>query len=85
MLSNVCEPEFRRHGIDLLSVWLQQDGATTHTTRASRCILREIFPQHVISRSGDVPWPERSPDLSACDSFYGGISKAEFSSLSLET
>jgi len=47
-------------------------------------VLREMFPQHVISRGGDVPWPARSPDLSACDYFYGGISKAEFSSLSLE-
>ena len=47
-------------------------------------VLREMFPQHVIFRGGDVPWPERSPDLSACFTFYGGISKAEFSSLSLE-
>ena len=30
-------------------------------------VLREMFPQHVISRGGDVPWPARSPDLSAYD------------------
>jgi len=47
-------------------------------------VLREMFPQHVISRGGDVPWPARSPDLSAYDYFLWGISKAEFSSLSLE-
>jgi len=28
-------------------------------------VLREMFPQHVISRGGDGPWPARSPDLSA--------------------
>ena len=29
-------------------------------------VLREMFPQHVISSGGDVPWSARSPDLSAC-------------------
>jgi hypothetical protein len=76
-------PELRRRGIDLSSVWSQQDGAKAHTARASMSVLRQIFPQHVISRGGDVPWPARSSDLSACDYFlwrylkskYGGISK----------
>jgi len=35
-------------------------------------VLREMFPQHVISRGGSVPWPARSPDLSACYSFLWG-------------
>ena len=43
-------------------------------------VLREMFPQHVVSRGGDVPWPARSSVIT----FYGGISKAEFSSPSLE-
>jgi hypothetical protein len=47
-------------------------------------VLWEMFPQHVIFRGGDVPWPTRSPDLSAFDYFCGGISKADFSSPSLE-
>jgi hypothetical protein len=33
MLHNFCEPELRRRGIDLSSVWFQQDGATAHTAR----------------------------------------------------
>jgi len=66
MLRNFCEPELRSRGIDLSSVWFQQDGATAHTARASKSVLREMLPQHVISR-GDFPWPARSPDLSACD------------------
>ena len=68
MLRNFCEPELRSRGIDLSSVWFQQDGATAHTARASKSVLREMLPQHVISR-GDFPWPARSPDLSACDYF----------------
>jgi len=64
MLHNFCEPELRRRGIDLSSVWFRQDGATAHTARASMCVLREMFPHHVISRGGDVPWPAHSPDLS---------------------
>ena len=66
MLRIFCEPELRRRGIDLSSVWFQQDEATAHTGRALMSVLREMFPKHVISRGGNVPWPARSPDLYAC-------------------
>jgi len=36
-----------------------------------------MFPQHVISRGGDVPWPARSPDLSACGYFLWGYLKSK--------
>jgi hypothetical protein len=62
--------------IDVSSVWFQQDGATAHTARASMSVLREMFPQHVISRVGDVPWPTCSPDLSGCDCFLWGYLKS---------
>jgi hypothetical protein len=35
--------------------------------------VRNLFPNHVISRYGDIIWPARSPDLSACDFFLWGI------------
>jgi hypothetical protein len=38
----------------------------------------------LISRGGYIPWPARSPDLSACGYFLWGVSKVTFSSLSLE-
>ena len=41
-------------------------------------VLREMFPQHVISLGGDVPWPARSPDLSARDSFVEVSQKQSF-------
>jgi hypothetical protein len=50
-------------------MWFQQDGATVHTVRASMAVVREMFPGHVISLRGDLPWPARSPDLSVCDYF----------------
>jgi hypothetical protein len=69
MLRNCREPELRRR-IDLSSAWFQQDGATAHRARASMSVLREIFPQHVISRGGDVRRPARLPDLSGCVYFW---------------
>jgi hypothetical protein len=74
---NFCGPELRRRGIDLSSVWFPQDAATAHSARASMSVLREMFPQHVISRGGDVPWPARSPDLTACDYFLWGYLKSK--------
>lgn len=38
-------------------------GATAH---ASMAVVREMFPQHLISRHCDLRWPARSPDLSVC-------------------
>jgi len=40
-------------------------------------VLWEMFPQHVISRGGDVPWLARSPDLSAWDYFLWGYHKSK--------
>jgi len=37
-----------------------------------------MFPQHVLSHGGVVPWPVRSPDLSACDYFLWGYLKSRF-------
>ena len=39
-------------------------------------IVRNMFPGHLISRFGDVPWPPRSPDLSMCDFFLWGYLKS---------
>ena len=48
MLRNFFEPELRRRGIDLSSVWFQQNGATAHTARASvfcrKCFHNTSFP-----------------------------------------
>jgi hypothetical protein len=39
-------------------------------------VAREMFPERVISLSGELPWPARSPDLSALIIIsFAGISK----------
>jgi len=51
--------------------------ATAHTAVISIAALRPLFPQQVISRFGDVPWPPLSPDLSAPDFFLWGYLKSK--------
>ena len=45
---------------DLENMWLQQEGATCHTTRANMILLQETFPGRVIYRRGGINWPPRS-------------------------
>lgn len=79
MLQNFLRPKlgdvFDEHGAE--NVWFQQDGATSHTSRRSLGILREMFPGHVVSLRGDIGWPPRSPDLTPCDFFLWGYLKAQ--------
>lgn len=42
---------------------MQDDGATCHTSNVTLPVVKEIFPNKLISRRGDIPWPPRSPDL----------------------
>ena len=58
------------------NVWFQQDGVTSHTSKCSIEILKEIFPNHLISLHGDIGWPARSPDLNPCDFFLWGYLKS---------
>lgn len=55
----------------------QQDGATSHTARIAMDVLRTAFPGRLISRNGDIPWPARSPDLTAPDFFLWGYLKSQ--------
>ena len=58
--------------IDLDNVYFQQDGATCHTSNETIALLREKFPDRVISRRSDQNWPPRSCDLIPCDFFLWG-------------
>ena len=62
--------------MNLRDVWFQQDGATAHTARTSMALLREHFPERLISLRGDLDWPARSPDLAPCDFFLWGYLKS---------
>ena len=55
MFENCFLPELCRQGINRASMWFQQDGATAHTARAFMTAVQAAFPNHVISRFGDLP------------------------------
>lgn len=57
--------------------WFQQDGATCHTANVSLVAVRELFPQKLISKRGDITWPPRSPDLTPMDFFLWGYVKSK--------
>jgi len=77
MLRNFRRPQLRSLRVNMEEMWFQQDGATAHTASASMTVVRQMFPQHVVSRFGDVPWPPRSPHLSACNFFLWGYLKSK--------
>ena len=52
-------------------MWLQQDGAKCHTTEANMALLQETFPEHVMSRRGDINWPPLICDLTQLNFLWG--------------
>ncbi|KAF7283694.1 hypothetical protein GWI33_023190 [Rhynchophorus ferrugineus] len=58
-------------------MWFQQDGSTAYTARSTVQLLNDVFPRRLISRSGDLAWPARSPDLTAPDFFLCGFLKSK--------
>ncbi|CAH2090217.1 unnamed protein product [Euphydryas editha] len=69
MLRNFLAPALEEFRGFNSRTWFQQDGATCHTSNPSIEALKELFPNKLISRRGDVNWPPRSPDLSPLDYF----------------
>lgn len=56
----------------LQRMWLQHDGAPSHSTLENRNYLNDFFPNRWIGRGGPINWPARSPDLTKCDFFFVG-------------
>ena len=56
--------------------WLQQDGATAHTSRANLAWLHERLEGRLISRRAAVTWPPHSPDLTPLDFYLRGCLKS---------
>lgn len=75
MLQDFFQPALE--AMQLQDTWFQQDGATAHTARVTMNFLRQTFPERLISRSGDLNWPARSPDLAPCDFFLWGYLKSK--------
>lgn len=62
-------------GVDQNDVWFQQDGCPAHNAVRVREFLTTTFPDRLISGTGDIRWPPRSPDLSPNDFFLWGYLK----------
>ena len=77
MLRTFLELELQRLGVETQTLWFQQDGATAHTARTAMWVLNEMFPACMISQRGNIEWPARLPDLSACDFFLWGYLKSK--------
>ncbi|GFU70897.1 putative transposable element [Trichonephila clavipes] len=73
MITNFFIPELNNHVQEL---WFQQDGATSHTARATIDLLKDTFGDRLISRFGPVNWPPRSCDLTPLDCFLGDYVKS---------
>jgi len=71
MLSNFLWHRLDQVYID--NVWFQQDGATCFSSRETITLLREKFPNRLISLRGDQSYPPRSCDLTPYDFFLIGI------------
>jgi len=69
MLRTFLEPELQRFGVETQTLWFQQDGAMAHTARTAMRVLNEMFSACIISGTGNIEWPARSPDLNPCDFF----------------
>jgi hypothetical protein len=69
VLQTFVVPQINCLGRNCGELWWQQGGATARTTKASMEVLRQMFPNRVISRNGDIPWSAKCPDRSACDLF----------------
>ena len=74
MINRCLWPELEDMNVD--DVYLQQDGATWHTSGETIGLLCEKFPGRVISRNGDYNWPPRSCDLTPLDFFHWGYVKS---------
>ncbi|GFW19232.1 transposable element Tc3 transposase [Trichonephila clavipes] len=63
-------------GHNVTELGFQQDGATSHTARATIELLKDTFGYRLISRFGPVNWPPRSCDLTPLNYFLWGYVKS---------
>lgn len=77
MVKNFLLPQLDAQNVSLRRMWFQQDGAGGHSAKRTIALLRQSFGNRVISKNAAVPWPPRSPDLTAPDFFLWGHLKAE--------
>lgn len=83
MLRDFLANELEENG--MTDFWFQQDGASYHTARKTIKLLRKMFPNRLISKSGDVNWPTSSSDLNPSEFFLWDYLRAKVYSNQLES
>lgn len=80
MLKDFVIPALKRYP-DFEDFYFIQDGAPAHFGNQVRAYLNQELGSRWIGRgvtqNGSIPWPPRSPDLTACDFFLWGYLKNE--------
>ena len=66
MMKNHVWPEVRASA-GQLKLWMQQDGATSHTAEDVIEFLMDKFRGRLISRRSPIDWPAYSPDMNPLD------------------
>ncbi|KAJ8957731.1 hypothetical protein NQ318_017629 [Aromia moschata] len=73
------EATFTTNGIvssQNIRIWSENIHIGTHNAVIVRNWLNENFPNYWIGRSSPlIPWPQRSPDITPLDFFFGGTIK----------
>lgn len=77
MISSFFVPNLHQQNVSMRTAWLQQDGATAHTSKKTIQLLNKTFKKRFISKHGPVAWPPRSPDLTVPDFFLWGFVKSQ--------
>jgi hypothetical protein len=65
------------YGLDFNEQVFQQDGAPPHTGKGNLEYLQHLFPDHLVSRRSEFPYPAYSPDLTPLDAFLWGLLKEQ--------
>ena len=54
-------------------LWWAKDGEPPHRTVQVSEFLTEFVQRRIIALNYPIEWPPRSPDITPCDYFYGGL------------
>ena len=75
LLQNQILPAIQNTGINQEIVWFQHDGCPAHSAVRVKAFQGNTIPGRVITETGNIKWPPRSPDLSPNDFFLWGYLK----------
>jgi len=58
-------------------LWMKTSYSSRMSNKPHSKNVNALFPNRVVSRNGDIPWPPSSPDLTPCNYFLWGYLKTK--------